>query len=96
MKLKKIKLKTRQLLQFHAIKTRIYEQKLKKKSLDILPEIDIELVLLKLKQTIQIIYKFHKKQKKILFIGVPELIEKKINLDTCHTAVPNMFKLTGY
>ena len=64
MKLKKIKLKTRQLLQFHAIKTRIYEQKLKKKSLDILPEIDIELVLLKLKQTIQIIYKFHKKQKK--------------------------------
>ena len=93
MKINSNKIKTKQLLKLHIIKFRIYENH--KNSLDYLPNINTAEIVIKLKKSINIIYNFHKNKKKILFIGVPKLIEKKINLETNHIAVPEFYNMLG-
>ena len=93
MKINSNKIKTKQLLKLHIIKFRIYENH--KNSLDYLPNINTAEIVIKLKKSINIIYNFHKNKKKILFIGVPKLIEKKINLETNHIAVPEFYNILG-
>ena len=93
MKINNNKIKTKQLLKLHIIKFRVYENH--KNSLDYLPNINTAEIVIKLKKSINIIYNFHKNKKKILFIGVPKLIEKKINLETNHIAVPEFYNMLG-
>ena len=93
MKINNNKIKTKQLLKLHIIKFRVYENH--KNSLDYLPNINTAEIVIKLKKSINIIYNFHKNKKKILFIGVPKLIEKKINLETNHIAVPEFYNILG-
>ena len=50
MKIKKFKRNTKKILKLHIVKTRIYEQKSKNNSLNILPEINLFQVLIKLKK----------------------------------------------
>lgn len=93
MKINNNKIKTKQLLKLHIIKFRVYENH--KNSLDYLPNINTAEIVIKLKKSINIIYNFHKNKKKILFIGVPKIIEKKINLETNHVALPKFFNIFG-
>ena len=93
MKINSNKIKTKQLLKLHIIKFRVYENH--KNSLDYLPNINTAEIVIKLKKSINIIYNFHKNKKKILFIGIPKLIEKKINLETNHIAVPEFYNMLG-
>jgi len=44
---------------------------------------------------LQIVFRFHELEKRILFIGVPKKLESKINKLTNHVAVPNNFDLQG-
>lgn len=94
MKIKENKIKTKQLLQLHMIKSRVYGQK-GENFLSNLPAVDVSKIIIKLKKSIQIIFKFHKNKKKILFIGVPKIIETKINLETNHVALPKFFNIFG-
>ena len=96
MKINKKTIKTKQLLQFHILKSRIYDKKLNNSnSLDYLTNMNISKLILKLKKSIEIIFKFHKQKKKILFIGIPKLIENKINLETNHIAIPKFYNIFG-
>lgn len=96
MKINKNKIKTKQLLQFHVVKSRIYDKNLNNSnSLDYLTNINVSKLILKLKKSIEIIFKFHKQQKRILFIGIPKLIENKINLETNHIAIPKFYNIFG-
>ena len=76
MKVKKIKLKYKnKLTELQILKSRIYRKntdlKLKKK-------INTNKIQLNIKKIIKIIYEFHKKNKKILFLNFSKKIEKKI------------------
>ena len=93
MKLNNNKIKTKQLLQLHIIKSKIYDNNTN--SLDYLPNINISKIVIKLKKSLQIIFNFHKKNKRILFIGIPKKIEKKINLETNHIALPKFYNVSG-
>ena len=46
-------------------------------------------------KSLQVIFQFHKRKKKILFIGFPEILEQKINFETKHTAIPKFFSTNG-
>jgi ribosomal protein S2 len=51
--------------------------------------------MLNFKKAMHIIFKYHKNNKRILFVGVPQIIETKLNLMTKHIAVPNSFNIQG-
>lgn len=94
MKIKKREIKTTQLLELQIIKSKILNQK-KSNFLENLSAQDISKTLIKLKKSIQIVFKFHKQQKKILFVGIPKQLEDKINMKTNHVAVPNFYNIYG-
>ena len=92
MKIKRIKSKTKQLLKFHVIKSRVYD---KNEQINSLPNVNISKLIIKLKKSLQIIFRYHKEKKRILFIGIPEIIETKINSETNHIAIPNFYNIYG-
>ena len=63
MKIKNNKIKTKQLLQLHVIKYKIYCNNTN--YLDYLPTINVSKIIIKLKKSLQIIFKFHKRKKQI-------------------------------
>jgi ribosomal protein S2 len=93
-KIKKIKYK--QLLKLHLLKSRIYEQPIKKTSFNDLIDLNLDQVLVGLKKALQIIFQYHQTKKRILFIGLPYQLESKINQLTRHLAVSNSLNLQGF
>lgn len=89
------KVKSKQILKLHLLKSRIYEQIVKKNSSQLLTEIDLTQIIINFKKSLQLIFQYHSKNKKILFIGVPKKLEFKINRFTDHVAVSNVFNLQG-
>lgn len=53
------------------------------------PNLAIHDIMLNFKKSLNIIFKYHKKNKQILFIGNPKVIEDKINNNTIHTSIQN-------
>ena len=94
MKINKNKQKKKQIIQFHLIKSKIFYEK-ESNFLNYLLTFNLSKIVIKLKKSIQIIFKFHKKNKKILFIGIPKLLEQKINSKTNHIAIPKFFNISG-
>lgn len=92
MKIKKSKI-YRKLLELYLIKLRTYEQYDKK--IKNIVNISVNQTLIHFKKALRIIFKFHKKNKKILFLGFNGLILKKINKETNHTAISSKIKLQG-
>lgn len=92
MKIKKPKI-NRKLLELYLIKLRTYEQYDKK--IKNIANTSINQTLIHFKKALRIIFKFHKKNKKILFLGFNGSILKKINKETNHTAIPSKIKLQG-
>jgi len=92
MKIKNSKI-NQKLFELYLIKARTYEH-YDKKIKDVV-NISIAQTLLNFKKTLRIIFKFHRKNKKILFLGLNGLILKKINKETNHIAIPSKVKLQG-
>ena len=87
------KLKFKQILKLYLLKYKVYEQVLKKNNYYFSIEINLLRVLSNFKKALQIIFRFHKLEKRILFIGVPKKLEFKINKLTNHIAISNNFDL---
>lgn len=93
MKVKKLKL-SQKLLELYLIKFRVYEQHNAQVQSGI-TTIDLNQMLASLKKILRILFKFHTKNKKILFLGLDDLVLKKINRTTIHSALPSKIKLQG-
>jgi ribosomal protein S2 len=94
MKLIKNKINSKKIFKLHLIKSKTYEQPMKKKTFKSLPNIAIRDIILNFKKSLNLIFKYHKNNKRILFVGNPKVIEDKINNDTIHTSVQNYDKNT--
>lgn len=94
MKLIKNKINSKKIFKLHLIKSKTYEQPMKKKTFKSLPNIAIRDIMLNFKKSLNLIFKYNKKNKRILFIGNPKVIEDKINNDTIHTSITNYDKNT--
>lgn len=92
MKIKKAKL-SQKLLELYLIKSRAYE--LYDLRIQSTTTSNINQILAYFKKVLRILFKFHIKNKKILFLGLNGLILKKINKKTIHTALPLKTKLQG-
>ena len=93
MKIKKFK--SKQILKLHLLKSRVYEQIIKKKSSNSLNDMDLLQTITSFKKALQVIFQYHSAEKRILFIGVPKKLEFRINRLTKHVAVSNVFNLQG-
>lgn len=93
MKIKKFK--SKQILKLHLLKSRVYEQIIKKKSSNSLNEMDLLQTITSFKKALQVIFQYHNADKRVLFVGVPKKLEFRINKLTKHAAVSNVFNLQG-
>jgi hypothetical protein len=93
MKIKKFKFK--QILKLHLLKSRTYEQAIKKTKSNFSVDINLTQIINNLKKALQVIFYYHQADKRVLFIGVPKKLELKINRLTNHVAVPGTFNLQG-
>ena len=89
MKLIKNKINSKKIFELHLIKSKTYEQPMKKKTLKGSPDVTISDIMVNFKKSLNIIFKYHKNNKRILFIGNPKVIETKINSSTIHTSITN-------
>ena len=91
MKIRKAKIK--QLLKLNLLKSKVYEQPVKKIKLVNLIDSNLNKITVNLKKVLQIIYQYHQIDKRILFVGLPHKLELKINQFTKHVAVPKTFDI---
>lgn len=92
MKIKKINKYQNKLLKLRLIKTKIYKNQHQFNS------IQIEDIEYRLKKALHIIHKFHTNNKKILFIGIPIKIHKKLKQllnNTKHIYIPESIWIDG-
>lgn len=90
MKVKKFKI-NQKFIELYLLKLRAYEQYDKKLKNTLTNNVDQTLI--HFKKVLKILFKFHTKNKKILFLGLNGLILKKINKETIHIAIPSRIKL---
>lgn len=91
MKIKQKSLKTNKLLKINIIKTQLYKKIINH-------FVTLNDIIFRFKQALQIIYKYHINNKKILFVGFPNDIENKFQIilkDTNHILIPNSFWMNG-
>jgi len=93
MKIKKTRIK--QLLKLSLLKLRVYEQFTNKTKLNDFVDSNLNQIIVNIKKVLQIIFQYHKAEKRILFVGVPCELEQKINQLTKHVAVPKNFEIQG-
>lgn len=90
------KFKFNQILKLYLLKSKVYEQVIKKNNLDFSVELNLTQIIVNLKKALQIIFRYDQAHKKILFVGLPKHLELKINKFTDHVAVPESFNLQGF
>ena len=94
MKLRKLEFK--QILKLHLLKHRTYEQSLaKNNNMNFVTDLSLNETVFNFKKALQIIFQYHIKNKRILFIGVPTKLESKINRTTNHVALPQDLNIQG-
>ena len=91
MKLEKTKIKSKRLFELHLIKSKIYEQPIEKSILKHLPDVNVANIMLHFKKALQVIFKYHSNDKRILFIGTPTVIETILNQKSNHLALSKSF-----
>ena len=89
------KYKFRQIFKLYLLKSKAYEQTIKKNNLNFSVDIDLTRIIINFKKILQVIFNFHKLEKRILFVGMPKKLELQINKLTNHVAVPDDFELQG-
>ena len=85
MKLKKFKFK--QVLKLHLLNSKIYEHGTKKGNSTFLTDLNLTKTVSEFKKSLNIIFEYHRLNKRILFVGLPPKLELKINQRTHHAAV---------
>lgn len=94
MKLRKFEFK--QILKLHLLKHRTYEQSsVKNNNMNLVTDLSLNETIFNLKKALQIIFQYHIKNKRIIFIGVPTKLESKINRATNHVAIPQDLNIQG-
>lgn len=94
MKLRKLEFK--QILKLHLLKHKTYEQSLiKNNNMGLVTDSSLNETIFNLKKALQIIFQYHIKNKRILFVGVPTKLESKINKITNHVAIPQDLNVQG-
>lgn len=94
MKLRKLEFK--QILKLHLLKHRTYEQpSVKNNNSTLVTDLSLNETIFNLKKALQIIFQYHTKNKRILFIGIPAKLESKINRTTNHVAIPQDLNIQG-
>lgn len=93
MKLRKIQFK--QILKLHLLKYKTYEQSLKKSHSNLITDLTLNQVITDFKKILQVIFQYHTQNKKILFIGLPQNLESKVNKETQHVAISKSFNVQG-
>ena len=93
MKTKKFKFK--QLLKLHLLKSRIYENPIKKTNFNDLTNTNLDQILVSFKKALQVIFQYNQIDKRILFVGLPSKLEVRINSMTQHIAVSASFNIQG-
>lgn len=91
MKLRKFKFK--QILKLHLLNSRAYEYASKKTSFGLLTDFKLIQIISDFKKVLHVIFEYHQANKRILFVGVPNKLELKINRSTQHVAVDANFEL---
>jgi hypothetical protein len=91
MKLKKFKFK--QILKLHLLNSRAYEHAIKKTNSGFLTDFKLTQILSDFKKVLHVIFEYHQANKQILFVGMPNKLELKINQLTQHVAVGVNFEL---
>ena len=91
MKLKKFKFK--QILKLHLLNSRAYEHAIKKTNSGFLTDFKLTQILSDFKKVLHVIFEYHQANKQILFVGMPNKLELKINQLTQHLAVGVNFEL---
>lgn len=95
MKLKKLEFK--QLLKLHLLKYRIYDQSsIKNANIDLVTDSTLNEIIFNLKKSLHVIFQYHTRNKRILFIGAPPKLESKINRSTSHAAVSQNINVQGF
>ncbi len=89
------KFKFKQILKLHLLNSRAYEYATQKVNSGFLTDFSLTQVISDFKKALHIIFKYHKANKKVLFVGVPKKLEEKINRRTHHVAVDQNFELQG-
>jgi ribosomal protein S2 len=93
MKIKKVKIK--QLLKLNLLKSKVYEQPIKKMKFNNLIDANLNQIVVDIKKVLQIIFQYHKADKRILFLGFPNKLESRVNQSTKHIAIPKNFNIQG-
>jgi ribosomal protein S2 len=93
MKIKKVKIK--QLLKLNLLKSKVYEQPIKKMKFNNLIDANLNQIVVDIKKVLQIIFQYHKAEKRILFLGLPYKLESRVNQSTKHIAIPKNFNIQG-
>ena len=75
------------------IKSKIHEQQLDSKIYSTSVQVNLNQILIGLKKILRIIFKFHIKNKKILFLGLNGPVTHKINKKTIHFAIPSKISI---
>jgi len=93
MKIKNVKIK--QLLKLHLLRSKVYEHPIKKIKFDSLIDSNLNQIIVDIKKVLQVIFQYHKADKRILFVGLPYKLESKINQQTKHVAIPKNLEVQG-
>ena len=93
MKIKKVKIK--QLLKLNLLRSKVYEHPIKKMKHDNLIDSNLNQIIVNIKKVLQVVYQYHKIDKRILFVGLPYKLESKMNRYTKHVAVPKNLNIQG-
>lgn len=93
MKVKKVK--TKQLLKLNLLRSKVYEYPIKKMKFDNLIDSNLNQIIVDIKRVLQVIFQYHKIDKRILFVGLPYKLESKINRYTNHVAIPKTLNIQG-
>ena len=85
------KLKSKQILLLYLLKLEAHDKIVSKEISSFLIKSHLFEILIKFKQTLQVIFRYHKKNRSILFVGLPNIFRIKINNFTNHRAFSKYF-----
>lgn len=86
--LKNKKINSKRIFELQLIKSKTYAPFLKSSNFK-KPKLNLSNTVTDFKKALNIIFKYHKHNKRILFIGSPKILENLINLNTIHTSIPD-------
>lgn len=93
MKIKEVKIK--QLLKLNLLKSKVYEQPIKKIKFNNFIDANLNQIVVDIKKVLRIIFQYHQAEKRILFLGLPYKLESRVNQLTKHIAIPKNFNTQG-